>query len=210
MSNKESDIDDPSAEPSLERVSFAKAFARNPRAIGAVSPSSRSLAKQMIRAAGPIQGGVLELGGGTGTLTREILSAGINPEQLDVVEFLPDFAKALRQSFPRVRVHQVDASAIDKNLISEPANVVFSGLPLRAMPDAKVENILSSAINVASEGARIVQFSYGLRCPVKAEIQASLSLTARRVCWVPFNLPPAFVWIFDSVPASKKNQWSGR
>lgn len=210
MSKEQADIENHSAEPSTARISFAKAFARNPNVIGAVSPSSRFLARQMIRAAGPIEGGVLELGGGTGTLTREILSSGVNPERLDVVEFLPDFAEALRRRFRRVRVHQVDASSVDRNLLGEPASVVFSGLPLRAMPDAKVEKILSAVINVASERARIVQFSYGLRCPVTTEIQASLSLMARRFCWVPLNIPPAFVWILQSVPASKENRRAGR
>jgi phosphatidylethanolamine/phosphatidyl-N-methylethanolamine N-methyltransferase len=201
MSKEQADIENHPAEPSTARISFAKAFARNPNVIGAVSPSSRFLARQMIRAAGPIEGG---------TLTREILSSGVNPERLDVVEFLPDFAEALRRRFRRVRVHQVDASSVDRNLLGEPASVVFSGLPLRAMPDAKVEKILSAVINVASERARIVQFSYGLRCPVTTEIQASLSLMARRFCWVPLNIPPAFVWILQSVPASKENRRAGR
>jgi phospholipid N-methyltransferase len=55
-------------------------FVRSPRTVGAVSPSSRALAAEMVRGidmSGPTT--VVELGPGTGVITRAIVE-GLGPE----------------------------------------------------------------------------------------------------------------------------------
>jgi phosphatidylethanolamine/phosphatidyl-N-methylethanolamine N-methyltransferase len=173
---------------------FLARMLRHPRIVGAIAPSSESLAQAMLRAATPLRGAVLELGAGTGVFSRALLRAGLAPEALHVVERLPEFALALRAQLPGVRVLELDAAQLLSAQFAEPPALVLSGLPLRAMTEAQVEAILRAVLEVCRQDLRIVQFSYGLRCPVPSAVRARLGLHTQRLCWVAANLPPAFVW----------------
>ncbi len=182
---------------------FLARMLRHPRIVGAIAPSSESLAKAMLRAAMPLRGPVLELGAGTGVFSRALLRAGLAPEALHVVERLPEFAAALRAELPEVQVLELDAAQLRPVQFAQTPAIVVSGLPLRAMTEIQVEAILRAVLAVCSEDVRIVQFSYGLRCPVSAAVRARLGLHAQRVCWVAANLPPAFVWRLQPVVPAK-------
>src|SRR5262249_5407124 len=72
-------IDEADREAALFFVRWLKA----PHRIGAVAPSSRHLGRAMARqvlSAGP--GPIIELGGGTGSVTKALLEASIAPERL--------------------------------------------------------------------------------------------------------------------------------
>ena len=66
---------------------FVRAWVRSPRSVGMVCPSGMPLARSMAAFA-PRKGDglVVELGAGTGTVTRQLLDAGIAPRRLVVVE----------------------------------------------------------------------------------------------------------------------------
>lgn len=181
---------------------FLARMLRHPRIVGAIAPSSEALAQAMRRAAMPLQRAVLELGAGTGVFSRTLLRAGLAPESLYLVERLPEFAAALRAQLPAVQVLELDAAELQPAQFAHAPATVVSGLPLRAMSETQVEAILRAVLAVCSEDLRIVQFSYGLRCPVPSVVRARLGLHAQRVCWVAANLPPAFVWRLQrAVPA---------
>ena len=67
-----------------------KLWLKNPMKIGTVAPSSPELASAMARQIPPGvaqgDGYVVELGGGTGPVTRAILKAGVPPDRLIVLE----------------------------------------------------------------------------------------------------------------------------
>lgn len=181
---------------------FLARMLRHPRIVGAIAPSSEALAQAMRRAAMPLQRAVLELGAGTGVFSRTLLRAGLAPESLYLVERLPEFAAALRAQLPAVQVLELDAAELQPAQFAHAPATVVSGLPLCAMSETQVEAILRAVLAVCSEDLRIVQFSYGLRCPVPSVVRARLGLHAQRVCWVAANLPPAFVWRLQrAVPA---------
>lgn len=182
---------------------FLARMLRHPRIVGAVAPSSEALARAMLRAAMPLQGALLELGAGTGVFSRALLRAGLAPEALCVVERLPEFAQALSARLPGVQVLALDAAELQPAQFAQAPVTVVSGLPLRAMRESQVEAILRAVLAVCSEDVRIVQFSYGLRCPVPAAIRQRLGLHAQRVRWVAANLPPAFVWRLQRVVPAK-------
>lgn len=173
---------------------FLAPYLRHPRIVGAIAPSSAALARAMLKAAAPLQGPVLELGGGTGVFSRALLQAGLAPEALHIVERLPEFARTLRAQLPDTRVLELDAAQLHTSLFTHPPAIVLSGLPLRAMADAQVETILRAVLGCCRQDVRIVQFSYGLRCPVPTTLRARLGLQAQRLAWVAANLPPAWVW----------------
>ena len=93
-----------------EDYRFFKGWIKNPSAVGSIKPTSRTTAKDMASLL-PIESGlpVLELGPGTGVITREILNLGLPPDKLVSVEYDPEFVRNLQKEFPDVNVLQGDA-----------------------------------------------------------------------------------------------------
>src|SRR5215472_14154399 len=80
---------------------FLGRWLKAPHRIGALAPSSRHLGRAMahqVVSAGP--GPIIELGGGTGSVTKALLEAGIAPERLVVVERDEKLHRILREPFP--------------------------------------------------------------------------------------------------------------
>src|SRR3954468_2931891 len=92
----------PSAEPAATAL-FLKRWLRGPLAMGAVVPSGRLLAEALaLTALGEMagrDGHVIELGAGTGEVTKALLAAGIPPARLALVERDPELAAFLRRHF---------------------------------------------------------------------------------------------------------------
>src|SRR5262252_3352119 len=102
----------PSAEPAGTAL-FLKRWLRRPLAMGAVVPSGRLLAEAIARTAmreiEGRDGHVVELGAGTGEVTKALLAGGIAPDRLALVERDPEFAKFLRSHFPGPKIVEGDA-----------------------------------------------------------------------------------------------------
>ena len=184
--------------PLRRNLGFLRRWLQNPRAVGAVVPSSRSLASAMaaeIDLTAP--GAVVELGGGTGNVTAALLQAGVLPQDIAVVERDPVFARVIAARFPQVRVLQGDAAEL-RRLLREagigPVKAVISGLPLLSIPDRICLRIIAEATGALTEDGVLVQFTYGPASPVSRRILARVGLEARRTSWVVDNFPPASVW----------------
>src|SRR6478735_12365740 len=69
--------------PVNDWLNFVQRMARNPRAVGSVSPSSPALANAMAAQVDfEASGRVLELGPGTGAITRALIRRGVDPAQV--------------------------------------------------------------------------------------------------------------------------------
>ncbi|GIX30854.1 MAG: methyltransferase [Porticoccaceae bacterium] len=176
---------------------FLRKWLRDPLSIAAVAPSSPALAAAMARAVPPGPGTVVELGGGTGAITRALLERGEAPV---VVERDADFCALLTRRFPTCRVLKGDALALGALLagagVEPPVKAVISGLPLLSMPAAFQLRLLAQAFAVLEPGAPFVQFSYGLASPLKERVRRRLGLEAASIAHIWRNLPPARVWAF--------------
>jgi phosphatidylethanolamine/phosphatidyl-N-methylethanolamine N-methyltransferase len=76
----------------------------------AFKPSSADLARAMASHVDPsIPGPVVELGPGTGAVTRALVERGVDPARLTLVEADPAFCALLRRRWPTARVLQTDA-----------------------------------------------------------------------------------------------------
>src|SRR5258708_35538491 len=96
--------------PSVESAGtalFLKRWLRRPLAMGAVMPSGRLLAAAMAKTTKAVlegrPGQVVELGAGTGEVTKALLAAGIAPERLALIGRGPAVAILPRRPFPRPR-----------------------------------------------------------------------------------------------------------
>lgn len=163
-------------------------------------PSGKRLSTAMaaeIAEVGP--GPVVELGGGTGSITSALLEGGVAPQDLFVVEREAAFAAMLTRRFPEVRVIGGDARDLRALLrqagVTE-ARAVVSGLPLLSLPDRTCREILSEVFGLLDAGGRFVQFTYGFLTPLRPALADQLGVIGTRSTWVLENLPPAFVWSY--------------
>jgi len=184
--------------PLRRNLKFLRRWLQNPKAVGALVPSGRSLASAMAAEIDPnAEGAVVELGGGTGNVTAALLESGIPPQDIAVVERDPSFARVIAARFPEVRLLQGDAAEL-RRLLREagigPVKAVISGLPLLSIPDRVCLRIISEAIEALNEDGVLVQFTYGPASPVSRRILTRLGLQAQRSSWVVDNFPPASVW----------------
>jgi phosphatidylethanolamine/phosphatidyl-N-methylethanolamine N-methyltransferase len=189
----------------LDGGMFWAAWLRAPRRVGAVMPSGSQLAAAMAREVPAGRGLVVELGGGTGSITAGLLEAGIDPATLVVVERDPLLAARLQRRFPQCRVLCGDAFRLPELLtrheIREPVKAVVSSLPLLPMAAADRARLMRDVCRLVGGRGPMVQFTYGARCPVPARTLRSGKVRARRIARVWKNLPPASVWLFEPGPS---------
>lgn len=185
---------------------FLMNFLRNPRTVGAIAPSSKTLGKTMARQIdAQRQGYVVELGGGTGAITRELLNSGIDVNRLVIVERDETFFRMLCKQFPQVKVLKGDACHLKKLLNDHGVNdvsYVVSGLPLTNMPRAIRCAIMEQAFKVLASGGEFIQFTYSLISPVPKNEMQELKIEGKAMKRVWRNLPPARIWHYSAKPAA--------
>jgi len=181
-----------------DSVAFLRAWLRAPRSIGAVMPSGPALAKLMTDQVSQLGGPVIELGPGTGVLTRALLARGVPPHRLRLIETDPHFAAALSRRYPHITTLRMDAAELGQteSLFGEElACAVVSGLPLLSMPADQVAAIIQGVFErQLRHDGMFYQFTYGPHCPLPASLLNRLGLQAQRVGNALLNLPPAAVY----------------
>jgi phosphatidylethanolamine/phosphatidyl-N-methylethanolamine N-methyltransferase len=187
-------------EPSLgDETVFIRRFLGNPKRTGAVAPSGPYLAREMAQAVGPWGGGqVVELGPGTGPVTKALIARGIARERLVLVECDAHFSRMLSERFPLTRVVCGDAFNLRASVLghlSGPVTAVVSSLPLLNEPPTRRLRLLEEAFDLMGDDGVFVQFTYGVKSPVPREAMAG-RYVARCGAPVLRNLPPASVWTY--------------
>ncbi len=167
----------------------------NPLRVGAVAPSSNALARLMASLVELRSGeAILELGAGTGSVTRALLEIGVPRERLYVIELDQRLHRYLQNRFPGVTVLYGNATeARDLLPVHRVGKIstVVSSLPLRPMKLATQEAIVNAVFDVLAPGGAMLQYTYPPGKPLPAQ-QLNIQLEcARRIWW---NLPPAAVW----------------
>ena len=197
---------------------FFREFRRNYHTTGAVLPSGGQLSAALTRyvANGQRVQRVLEVGPGTGAVTRFIVP-NLGPEdRLDLVELNPSFARSLRENLvtdpvlstvaERTRVLE---TAIEQLSGETQYDVVISGLPLNNFSVDSVKRILEAFRGLLAPSGTLSFFQYiGIR---RAKALASGRAVRQRLCgigktldgflggneirrdWVWLNVPPAWV-----------------
>ncbi len=136
---------------------------------------------------------MLELGAGTGVVSRALLEGGVPPERLIVVEIVPEMADHLRSVLPGVLVFEGDArhlpSLLPRHWHGRIGSVVC-GIPLVLLPLAEQRRFIA-AIEAVAPGRGFLHYSYCVTSPLPWRKHA---LAARREAWTPLNFPPASVW----------------
>ncbi|MFD5396871.1 class I SAM-dependent methyltransferase [Streptomyces sp. NPDC127097] len=193
---------------------------RNHRTVGSIAPSSKSLAHLLtdpLLERAPRSANVLEVGAGTGSVTRVLLPRMPRGSRLDIVEANSHFAAHLRRLVSghpnlldkqeQVRVHNtfVERLSTDRRY-----DVIVSGLPFSNFSPGQVGDIMGRYFDLLRPGGTLTYFSYCgsrwvrtfLTSRPEARRQRSVKDLLNQFhhqyatgCWTVWgNLPPARVW----------------
>ena len=157
-----------------ERARFWRQFRRQYSTIGAVTPSSRYLAAAMVRplrrhrrtgSAEPLR--VVEMGSGTGAVTREIARLMRPGDSLDCYEIDDGLASYLQRRVAsdqlfdavrgRVRVHVMPAQAARLDGV---AQFVICSVPLNNLAPGAVRDIFGTSDRLLGGGGWFTYFEY--------------------------------------------------
>lgn len=183
-----------------DAVRFLRAWLSAPLSTGAQLPSGPVLSKAMAAAVDPAAPGfVVELGPGTGPVTKALRRRGIEEDRLVLVEMNPRFCALLRARYPAAHVLCGDAFAAPRLLEQAgigPIAAVVSSLPLATLRLRRRQRLLLEWLRACGAGTPFIQFTYfrGSPVPVGAE---RIVAVASPMIWT--NLWPARVWTYRRV-----------
>lgn len=172
---------------------FLKYFFKSFKRTGAIAPSSPFLARKIVDKSKINEAKtIIELGPGTGAITKEILERMPQNCDLWTFEINKEFIEHLEKEYPKAHHIHVDISKLKKTLEENKighVDAIISGIPFTALKDSECDEMMSEIDSVMSEDSRFVLFTYS---PMKFKTFFSWF---RKVdlSYVPINLPPAHV-----------------
>jgi phospholipid N-methyltransferase len=170
-------------------------FVSHGTAIASFSPSSRFLARSMVRGIDWMKSKcVVELGAGTGPITKELVRAAHSQTKLVIVERDPDFCRLLRSKFPGHDIVEGDACKLDQILASrgiKKADHVISGLPLPSFPPELRDSIIKMSARVLGPEGEFRQITNMPWVYLKLYRTYFRDVSFKLV---PLNLPPGGVY----------------
>ncbi|MCA1186256.1 MULTISPECIES: methyltransferase domain-containing protein [unclassified Saccharopolyspora] len=185
---------------------FAARAARKPGLVGAVAPSSPHLAREMAsivpRTASETGPVVVELGPGTGALSRAVRDRLPEGGRHLAIELDSGMVEHLRADLPWLEVVQGDAAKLRTLLVDhgvDRVDAVISGLPWSIFPGELQRDILAEVGQVLVPGGAFTTFAYvhalgmsGARAfRNRLDLAFDEVLTSRTV-WR--NVPPARIY----------------
>ena len=189
------------AEKFDDEIRFIKGMMSTPKTVGAIMPTSARMASRMASIIDTGSGlPVLELGPGTGVITKAILDKGVRPENLVSVEYSSEFVRHLRGKYPGVNFINGDAFSLAETLESyrgQKFDCVISGVPLLNFPVARRVAYLESLLKRIPRGRPVVQLTYGPKSPVPP---GHGDYTVEHFDFVIRNIPPTQLWIYRRTP----------
>jgi phosphatidylethanolamine/phosphatidyl-N-methylethanolamine N-methyltransferase len=201
---------------------FWREFRRSFHTTGAVLPSGSALAAALSRFVGDGTSGsaagrrVLEVGPGTGAVTRHILAGLRADDRLDLVERNAEFVACLRERMSsdadyraaagRIALHHAGVEELSE---AEPYDVIISGLPLNNFSIDLVERLLAKLERLLAPAGTLSFFEYVAIRRMKATLSRQAererlsgigrllddTLAAHEIArdCVVMNVPPAWV-----------------
>jgi phosphatidylethanolamine/phosphatidyl-N-methylethanolamine N-methyltransferase len=157
---------------------------------------ARMVASKVLRASDEY---VVELGAGTGAVTRALLAAGVPPEKLIAVEIDTEMADFLARTMPNLQVIEGSAADIGTMLPKETLGrigTVICGVPLSMLYYADQQEIVDAMLALNPHDGRFLQYSYRLGSPLHA---ARLGLAGERLGFTLWNALPASVWAYRPI-----------
>lgn len=185
-----------------EHLVFLGRFLRRPREVGALAPSSRTLAREMVRHI-PLTATsrIVELGPGTGVFTREVIHRLPEGGKFLAVDINSQFCRELHARWPMLDCECGSAADLATMTAArgwDGVDHMLSGLPFASLPTAVSHAILDAVKTTLKPGGTFTTFQYIHAFPTppavsfRRDMDAHFGpMAARRAVFR--NLPPAYV-----------------
>lgn len=185
-----------------DHVVFLGRFLRHPRQVGALAPSSRTLAREMVRHI-PLTATsrIVELGPGTGVFTREVVNRLPGGGAFLAVDINAEFCRELRARWPALDCEWGSAADLTGMITARGwphVDHMVSGLPFASLPASLSHAILDAVKATLRPGGTFTTFQYVHAYPTppaaafRRDMDAHFGpMAARRAVFR--NLPPAYV-----------------
>ncbi|MCI0651983.1 MAG: methyltransferase domain-containing protein [Planctomycetes bacterium] len=186
------------------QLKFLKEFLNKPHQIGALTPSSKELVNAVVALCDPSRARVVvELGPGTGPLTKKILPRLGPRTSFIAIERNERFIRHLKRRFPGARFVHGFAEDTPRILEQEglpSADVVLSALPWASFDDAIQRRILNAIYSALAPEGQFCTVAYTTASwlPRGRNFRGLLRATFSRVRVSPIvwmNIPPAFAYV---------------
>ena len=140
---------------------------------------------------------MLEVGPGTGVITRAILAPRRPAENLYAVEYSHDFVRHLRRNFPGVNVIEGDGFDLDATLgdrrADDASTASFPACRCSTSRSQQRVAYLENLLDRIPQGRPVVQLTYGPKSPVPPGLG---DYTVEHFHFVIRNIPPTQLWIY--------------
>lgn len=182
-------------------------FVRNVKETGAIAPSSRFLTKDLVEyleeelsdeTTEPLN--ILEIGPGTGSLTKQILKRIRPQDQLDIIELNDYFYGHMIRNYRQanVEIHNGDFLNVETGRAYD---YIFSSLPYESIPEELSQQIWEKKLAICKENALISYYKYlnfkKTRCTLERELNSRYRKDKK---FVFLNLPPARCYTLEVNP----------
>ncbi len=179
-------------------------FFKDLKQVGAVAPSSKFLAKDLVARfkkeladgnCSPLN--ILEIGPGTGPLTKQIVKYLRPQDNLDVVEIHKKFFQIVKTRYRQsnIQAHHTDILQFQPNCKYD---FIFSSLPYENMPAEVSQEIWKKKLSLCSEEACISYFKYVKFRNFKSDFEEKIvKKYGQNKKVVLLNLPPAKVYTLE-------------
>ncbi|MGB7207826.1 MAG: rRNA adenine N-6-methyltransferase family protein [Pyrinomonadaceae bacterium] len=191
-----------------ENIEFLQAFLKNPGKVGSIKPSSPELAQKMIEGITPDKNNaVLELGVGTGAITKFLQDIVSDDKSYLGIELDRDLVRLLRRNFPDMQI--VRGNAVDTASIHERSGIgkisyVICCLPFVSLPNEVGEQIMQQVDKFMQQGCtfRTFQYAHGYYFPSAIKLREFMRTRygkSKKSPLIVKNVPPAYTltWSTD-------------
>lgn len=198
---------------SINQIRFMREFIKNPMKMGSITPSSKFLANKMIEEINICNNHfIVELGAGTGAITKNLIEKIDDQNNFLSVEINPKLSAFLKAKFPNLNIAEISAEHL-KDYLTEnnlpQADGIISGLPWAIFNDSIQNKILKNIVDSMTKDGTFVTFAYihALKMKPAKSFKQKLNKHFKSVqisspIWI--NIPPAIIYICKDPYRSKQ------
>ncbi len=184
-----------------ENIEFLQAFLKNPLKVGSIAPSSPELAQKMVADIRPTQESVvLELGVGTGAITKVLQEIVPNRESYLGIEIDRTLVKSLKENFPALKIvrgNACDTFSIYQKTGFGKVGYIICCLPFVSLTNDVGDKILTEIDKFMEQGCvfRTFQYAHGYYFPSAIKLREYMNGNygkAKKSQIIMKNVPPAY------------------
>jgi phospholipid N-methyltransferase len=191
-----------------ENIQFLQAFLKNPGTVGSITPSSPELARRMVSGIRPNENNVvMELGVGTGAITKFLQEKVPNENSYLGIELDRDLVRVLKKNYPSMKIvrgNALDAAEIHRKAGLGKVGTIICCLPFVSMPNETGEKILLEIDKFMQQGCtfRTFQYAHGYYFPSAIKLREFMRQRygkSKRSPLIVKNVPPAYTLTWSTL-----------